>query len=149
MTTLTPDDRDAIGDLMARYCWANDAGDAEAFASVFTEDGLYESHGQAARGLDEIRAVFESRVAARPAQPITNPQHWMTNLLVEEGAAGARAKSYFTRVVRDKGTGEPRIDALGWFDDDLRMDNGAWRFARRSVRLDIGPWERERGTETR
>lgn len=135
---LTPADQLEVEELMARYCWANDAGDVDAFVNLFTSDGLYESHDRVARGHAEIREVFAARVAARSGQPIANPQHWVTNLVVTAAGGSVHARSYFTRVVRDVSSGQPKTDALGWFDDQLRRDRDGWRFARRIVRRDIG-----------
>ena len=39
---LTADDRAEITELFAKYAWAGDTGDVDAYVSLFTEDGLFD-----------------------------------------------------------------------------------------------------------
>src|SRR5699024_11793086 len=51
------EDRLTIADLMASYGPAIDAGDPEAVARVWTEDGVYDVDTGVMRGRDEIAAM--------------------------------------------------------------------------------------------
>ncbi|MEO0031051.1 MAG: hypothetical protein RIS94_809 [Pseudomonadota bacterium] len=57
------EDREAIRDLIARYGPLADAGDAQALAALWTEDGVYEVVGFAsAKGHAAIAALIEGPV---------------------------------------------------------------------------------------
>jgi uncharacterized protein (TIGR02246 family) len=47
---MTPEDRFAIQDLLARYAWALDTGDYEAYALLYTPDGPFVERGVEYRG---------------------------------------------------------------------------------------------------
>jgi uncharacterized protein (TIGR02246 family) len=53
---LTAKDRLGIFDLFARYAWAYDCGDAEAYAETFTEDGVLADE-------NDLRAVGRPAIA--------------------------------------------------------------------------------------
>ena len=43
--SLSVEDRLAITELFARYCWCFDTADVEGFVALFAPDATYESHG--------------------------------------------------------------------------------------------------------
>lgn len=47
---LSADDRLAIIELMAKYAWAIDTGDVEAYVACFTPDALLSMRGVTQRG---------------------------------------------------------------------------------------------------
>src|SRR5688572_24813932 len=51
------EDRIAVEDVMARYVWAVDSLDAEAYVAVFTEDAVIDSNGSISRGHAQIRNI--------------------------------------------------------------------------------------------
>jgi len=130
---LSTRDRQLIEELYSRYCWANDAGDLQTWVDTFLESGVYDFNGQVFEGRKAIRTLFGERIAARPGQPIEDPQHIISNLIVDGDAKGARGRCYFMRAVRARGTGVISIETAGWFSDELRKVGGQWYFARRRV----------------
>jgi len=135
---LDIEDKLAIHDLYARYCWANDAGDAEAFSETFLQGGQYHTEGRVVTGRGEIRALMSTRIANRPDQPFGNPQHWTGNLLLDGGDDGiASGRCYFVRFVRLRDSGRLEVEAAGWYDDELAKVDGAWGFRVRRVVRDI------------
>jgi uncharacterized protein (TIGR02246 family) len=88
-SSLTLADRLEIQELIARYCWALDTRDGDAYAATFVPDGVFDGVATRARGHDELRALPR---ALHPDQIET--QHWVSNLVLEGDAQRAIAKSY-------------------------------------------------------
>jgi uncharacterized protein (TIGR02246 family) len=133
---MPPEDRFAIQDLMARYGWALDTGDADGFVACFTPDGCM------------IEEVFEDpdvwegregiRKLAEHYHSIPNfpgRQHYCTNTLVTpEGADRAHARS-FALVTECQGEPPYKLRFCGYYDDELVRIDGQWFFHKRVVRL--------------
>ena len=130
-------DRLAIEDLYSRYCWANDGGDADAWAATFLEDGVYEGLDRTVEGRAAIRELVASRIANRANQPIKNPQHWTGNLLLDGDGNSAQGRCYYVRFVQSKESGVPKVDTTGWYIDELRKVGGKWGFKKRSAVRDM------------
>ncbi|MBP1687224.1 MAG: hypothetical protein H6Q33_3367, partial [Deltaproteobacteria bacterium] len=77
MTALTADDRFAISDLVARFCFASDFGDYDALDSIFTENPVTEIEGVGT--FDGLEWQVQH---ARDSERWTNGQnrHVITNL---------------------------------------------------------------------
>jgi uncharacterized protein (TIGR02246 family) len=131
MPQLSADDRAEILELNARYSWAHDTDDAEAFAATFTPDGVFQSPGHDARGHAELLALGES-IAPRWPRGI---QHWVTNMVLDGDGERAQAKLYFTLHSLDE-NGDTKVGPIGYYEDDLVKVGGSWRYARRRYR----PW---------
>ena len=54
---LTSDDRTAIQDLLARYCWHFDEGESDAWADLWTADGAFTGIPEPARGREALRQL--------------------------------------------------------------------------------------------
>lgn len=134
---LSPEDRFAIQDLLARYAWALDTGDVDALVACFHPDGVlveevfedpdvWEGHAGIRRLAEHYRAIpnFPGR------------QHHVSNLLVglrPDGSVHARS---FALVTECQGEPPYALRFCGYYDDELVRDGGAgWCFRRRTVRL--------------
>jgi ketosteroid isomerase-like protein len=73
------DDWREINDVLARYCWAVDEGDAEAYASLWTEDGVLTGMGPARSGHEALGGVA-SGVTQRFGR---NMRHLYSNLVCD------------------------------------------------------------------
>lgn len=112
-----------------------DAGDAQAFAALFTEDAvLVRPNGSQLEGRTAIQAAYAQRAADR----IT--RHLVTNVAVTlEGDDRAQARSYVLLWTGSTPEADPvygrRADArqlVGEFDDTLtKAADGSWRLQRR------------------
>jgi SnoaL-like domain len=91
MPPLSPLDRLEIRELAARYSWADDTADGEAFAAVFTPDGGFGSTRHTVTGHAELAALGRSIAPAPPA----GIQHWVTNMVIEGDFERARSACYF------------------------------------------------------
>jgi hypothetical protein len=136
-----------IMDLYARYSHAVDNADTDAFAECFTDDGFtdissfgliderramgasYIDKDGRVRGRDNLRRL----VAREPSDPRFH--HCTMNVyLMEIGEDSAKGTAYFM-VLSPEGD----VFQFGKYLDDLRFDDGAWRFAER---LDIAYFSR-------
>lgn len=130
------DARESIRDLVAAYTWAGDRGRSAELAELFAVDGVLDAgtHGGAWEGRERIRAeldaVADRVVATGGAQgPV---RHHVSNVRIRlEGREAAEVMSYFA-VLTTIG-----LDHWGRYRDRVvRDDDGTWRFAERTVRVD-------------
>ena len=130
----------AIADLITRYAVLNDAGDWDAVAAMYTEDGRM-SRPTAPDDFIAGRAAILAGFRSRPPRA---SRHFVANILITlEGETRARASSQimlFTGAAADDG-GLPIQSAapplIGSFDDALVKTAEGWRFAERRGRLDF------------
>jgi uncharacterized protein (TIGR02246 family) len=138
---MTSDDRFArvldeleIRNLIARVAQLADHGDVEEYASLYTEDALWDFPGGALRGRAGILAGARERRSQRVTGPGSGTRHIITTLAVQvEDASTAAADSYF-QFWRDTAT-SPALFNMGHYHDVLRRADGAWRIAHREITL--------------
>lgn len=142
ITTIAMADRLEILELIARYAWAYDCGDAAAFADTFIADGTLSAFGsEAARGREALMAFARERFAERGDQ---DWQH-LTDHHVFEGA-GSRCAVYSYYSMLEGTRAEPRsfrVRSFGWYSSDCERTAAGWRFCARGIhRWDAGrlPW---------
>jgi hypothetical protein len=127
-------DRLEIQELTARYAWSLDTGDEDAFVACFCRDGelvwdVFETEGRW-RGAEALRG-FIGYFRQRPES--AGRQHHVSNLIVTPTASGASATCYVTVVMRRE-PGPHLLHVMGYYEDELRRQDGQWRFARRRIR---------------
>ena len=123
-----------ISRLITFFVWANDAGDWDAVAATFAEDGrlVRPSGGDAIVGRDAILASLKSR-------PPRKTRHLLANILVDvTGATEARARCAMTLYSSAPDEGNAASPALvGGYKDWLVRTADGWRFAERIGFLDF------------
>ena len=143
--TLTLIERAAIGweceRMIHLYSMLNDAGDFEAMADMFTEDGVFARPSQGdmlIRGRTAILAAYASR-------PPRFTRHMITTVVVTvEDADNARAHSYLSLHSGQPGEGLPRLAEPGYligaFQDRFVRYKDVWKFSERigSLALKVG-----------
>jgi ketosteroid isomerase-like protein len=138
-TTLTPADRLDIQDLFARYAWALDTGDADAFVDCFTADGVlhWDSFEPPiiCRGTAGLRR-FVDHLAALPDS--AGRQHHVSNVRIS-GAGDAAQAQAFALVTLRAADGQVQARVAGYYEDELRREAGGWRIHRRVIRDWAGP----------
>jgi uncharacterized protein (TIGR02246 family) len=128
------EDEKAIRDLILRYCFLVDGivgRDADAFAAMFTEDGVWNSvtMGKHVEGRKELRD-FISQVYSGDAIY----RHLIANILIAVDGDRATARSYVH--VSNLATGTPVCLMIAFYEDELLRQNGTWLFKTRNVRND-------------
>jgi uncharacterized protein (TIGR02246 family) len=136
-------DRLMIEDVMARYEWALDTGDADAYGALFTDDGVLlsgprETKGRAAitkevRDLSaRFRAAQKPNADGTPATP-RKVIHSYSNVIIELKGNEAVAKSNWVEVWNIR-TGSPEVGGAGEYHDKLVKRDGRWFFQQREIR---------------
>lgn len=129
----------ACEQLIRRFALHNDAGDYDALAAMFTEDGSFArptDPDNPVQGRSAIHAFFRDR-------PRRFTRHVMANVIVDmQGEARAQATSYVLLYVADPTAGQPPhpISApvlVGQFDDLLLREVDGWKFSSRRGSLAI------------
>ena len=122
---LTVEDQLAIQGLTARYNFAIDTGDGEAFAAAFVENGQV-TEGRAA--LADYARAFAGSVRA--------PRHVITNLVLDGDGTSATLKAYLQLSIMSGEPPQSTVLAIGGYDDTLSKEDGTWRFVRRVFTID-------------
>ncbi|MGE0768916.1 MAG: nuclear transport factor 2 family protein [Hyphomicrobiaceae bacterium] len=123
------DEKDAIRELMASYCYALDACRFDEVAALFAEHGEWTTGYGSAGGRDEIAQLLEATVP----KPGEGPQrkHYITNIIVHLDGDRATATSDYL-VVRESETGLLPVMG-GRYNDSFVKSAGQWRFARKEL----------------
>jgi uncharacterized protein (TIGR02246 family) len=119
MSSLS-DDLEAIRKLLARYCFAIDARDADAWTGLFTEDGVFHYNlGEPIAGKDALRQFLSM---------VPDDRHHLTmNEIIEVDGDTATVRAY-ALITKES---PPVISAVGEYEDTLRRTSSGWRFASR------------------
>ena len=131
-------DRAAIHELMQKYVWTVDSGDADGYASVFTEDGTIDSNGQLIQGRAAIRNVvtgLQTRYAANRAagKPAGQLYHVISNETITLlGATEALYRSYWQTMRRGE-DGRYTAGGFGRSEDRLVKTGGQWLIRHRKL----------------
>jgi hypothetical protein len=133
MNTAAVEDKDAIRELMARYCFLLDGYRLTEFAALFTADGEWISRNGNAAGPEGIENLLRGLVP-EPA-PGNRRKHFTANIIIELSGDTATAISNFL-VVRDSEAG-PVIAVAGTYDDTVVRTPGGWKFKSRRLSHDI------------
>ncbi len=129
LPALTAADRVDIYELIARNNTAEDTGDIEGWVNTFTPDGSFEGRrqGNSVAGHDALRRFATDRLK-RPDR-VANT-HWNGNITITPTAEGARAESY-AMIIERAPDGSLRVRSMATKTDELRRENGQWRFKSR------------------
>jgi uncharacterized protein (TIGR02246 family) len=132
--TSAADEKDAIRELMARYCHALDACSFGEVASLFAENGEWTTTYGSAHG----RAQIEALLAGVVPKPGEGPQrkHYITNIIIKLGdESRASARSDYLIIRESPGGLIPVMG--GTYLDALVKQDGEWLFARKELVHDI------------
>lgn len=123
----------AIQQLFVDYGNHLDAGDFEAYANLFADDGevMLGPLGRA-KGRDEIRALMEGMLSGARGTSF----HVITNPMVDLDGDRAMSTVMWTVIQRDA-DGSPKLSMLGHHTDVLVRDGGSWRFQQRKGSIDL------------
>jgi 3-phenylpropionate/cinnamic acid dioxygenase small subunit len=127
------EDKDAIRELLARYCFLLDGYKLGEFAALFTADGEWISRNGTAKGPADIEALLRGMVP-EPA-PGRRRKHFTTNIIIDLMGDAATVISNFL-VVRDSEAG-PAIAVAGTYEDTVVRTADGWKFKSRKLSHDI------------
>lgn len=134
--TLSAQDFAGIQNLYARYNWSLDTGDAEAWASTFTPDGVFKIE-EGAAGISAGHDAIVKFANGFHASLGSHVKHWNTNLMITPTPTGASGRVYLVLV--DFGTKPASIATSATYSDELVKTAQGWRFTKRAVKGDVAP----------
>jgi len=132
-------DRAEIEELITRYVTALDTRDADMYAGVFAEDGVYELPGNVVHhGRAAIRKIVtdlqESRARNDAAgKPSPNLYHAMFNHSIELVDATHARHHCYAQTVRAAEGGQFVVGFMGRYDDELVKRDGRWYIQSRKL----------------
>jgi 3-phenylpropionate/cinnamic acid dioxygenase small subunit len=120
-------DKGEIRELLARYCFALDAGQFEDMAALFTLDGVWET----AFGTGTGRAGIVAQARSISIEPRPRRVHLTTNIVIDLDGDTATAQSNW--VLFQNTPRGPAIGSGGAYFDRLAKVDGKWFFTRRRI----------------
>jgi uncharacterized protein (TIGR02246 family) len=126
------EDKDAIRELIARYCFLIDTAKYDEWAGLFTEDGSFAVSGMFKfEGRESIRN-FADNIPLND-QGLPGFKHCTLNQIIEVTGDRATAQCYLLLVHE----GDPlRLNIAGRYEDVLARRGGRWLFQSRTALFD-------------
>ena len=128
------EDRAQIEDLQARYLFALDFFDLDAYVSTFTEDGVLDIVEYQVKGRDAIRkAIEESRAVFDHSASTSTGRHNITNIVIKVDGDKATGRAYWFHYSNDNPDKKAVFDGYGHYEDEMVKVNGQWLFSKRVI----------------
>jgi len=132
-------DRAEIEDLQARYLFAIDYSDWDAYVATFAEDGELEFASGTSKGRAAIREAvtrfaegigrFYATADGKPAKL----RHIILQTAIRVEGDRAWSRSQWLEMANHGPGDEPKIGTYGIYEDELTKASGRWLFAKRRV----------------
>jgi hypothetical protein len=135
------EDREAIRELRATYCFLVDDGRFDELVDhCFTEDARCDFRSSVegglepilANGREEVRGFFTAVVASL----LREMRHTVHNDRIALDGDRASGDCYFELTAIDAASGQPLVGA-GRYIDEYRRVEAAWQFAERRAEIDF------------
>jgi len=133
------EDRAEIEDLMARYLFAIDYNDWDAYVGTFAEDGVLEFASGTSKGRPAIRETvtkfaegigrFYHTEDGKPAKL----RHVILQSVVRVEGDRAWARSLWLEMANHGPQDTMKMGTYGIYEDELKKVRGQWLFAKRRV----------------
>ena len=135
------EDRAKIEDLQARYLFALDFRDPEAYAATFTEDGILDYGAGEIKGRDAIRQMVEGMRASEAERRAADTsglrpaagRHNITNNVIDIDGDTATATAYWFHMGNDNPQRGAQLNSFGHYEDELVKVDGEWLFSKRKI----------------
>ena len=130
------EEKDAIREVLAEYCFRLDDGHFAEMGALFTENGTWDTAFGRATGRAAI-AQLARDIRAKAGEQRPRGIHLVTNISIALDGASARVRSNWT-VVQNNAEG-PKIGSGGAYRDELVKEGGQWLFRYRKIDRFIAP----------
>jgi 3-phenylpropionate/cinnamic acid dioxygenase small subunit len=130
------EEKDAIREVLAEYCFRLDDSCFAEMAALFTENGTWDTAFGRATGRTAIAELARS-LRERAGDQRPRAAHLVTNISITLDGASARVRSNWT-VVQNSPEG-PRIGSGGAYRDELVKEHTQWLFRYRKIDRFIAP----------
>ncbi len=135
------EDRAKIEDLQARYLFALDFRDPEAYAATFAPDGILDYGAGEIKGREAIAAMVANMRRSeeeRRAQDTSGlrpaaGRHNITNIVIEIDGDTAKATAYWFHMGNDNPERRAQLNSFGHYEDELVKIDGEWYFSKRKI----------------
>jgi SnoaL-like domain len=124
------EEKDAIREVLAEYCFRLDGGRYDDMAALFTENGTWDTAFGKATGRAAIAALARD-IRAKAGDNRQRAVHLVTNIIIALDGARAEIRSNWT-VVQNSPQG-PKIGSGGAYADEMVKEGGSWRFRYRKI----------------
>ena len=126
---------DAIRTLLARYADAVCRFDTDQWAATWAEDGVWEMDPMSQTGRDQIAAAWHGMLTRLDGVIHSYLNGWAD---LDEDAGTGIGRWYV--IEHFKRPDEDPMTMYGFYDDEYCLEDGEWKFARRSLhRIYYGP----------
>jgi len=123
------EEKDAIREVLAEYCFRLDDGKFAEMAALFTEDGTWHTAFGKATGRAAIAELAAS--LRRGSAPRPRAIHHVTNVVIALDGDAAKIRSNWT-TVQNSPEG-PKIGSGGAYADEMVKAGGRWLFRYRTI----------------
>jgi 3-phenylpropionate/cinnamic acid dioxygenase small subunit len=130
------EEKDAIREVLAEYCFRLDDGHFAEMAALFTERGTWDTAFGRATGRAAIAELAQS-IRAQAGEERPRGVHLVTNISIALDDASAQVRSNWTVV--QNGPQGPKIGSGGAYRDELVKVHGQWLFRYRKIDRFIAP----------
>jgi ketosteroid isomerase-like protein len=140
-TGMTALDHEEIRQLLARYNFAVDLGDADGWAGCFTTDGVFlcTPEGGPLTGRHEGRDALVAYARTHYGINKGRARHWNWNLEIEGDGGTASMRCYLLSVRATSPESPAALGVTGVYRDRLAKVDGRWLFAERHIHIDPQP----------
>ena len=123
------EDKDAIREVLAEYCYALDNYQFAEMAGLFIEDGTWDTAFGKATGhkaIADLAASFTKDIAEPPRRV-----HYVTNITIRLSGDTAEVRSNWIMILNS--ANGPALSSGGEYADRMVRRNGKWMFAYRKI----------------
>jgi ketosteroid isomerase-like protein len=126
------EEKDAIRELMAQYCFHFDNGEFDQWLQLFTDDAAFDLGARGRMvGHDALRKFLRA-IPLTDGRPMM--KHCVMNSIVTVDGDRATARSY---VIVLQGGETLGVSIAGRYEDQIVKRGGAWCFTERKVHFDL------------
>jgi uncharacterized protein (TIGR02246 family) len=124
--------KEEIRNLLQEYRRTLDVRDMRAFSALFASNGTWTGASGDATGPEGIYTMLTAALPENPPWPGSTLWHLISDPSIAVDGDRATADSLWMHVRRGEGD-TPLLPTLGRYEDELVVEDGSWRFLRRSV----------------
>lgn len=129
-------DEVAILGLYENYNRFIDRGEAESWASTWSQNGVFEHPSRTYEGHDELAAFVRHRAAALRELSVTDHQHWNSGIQLTTCGSHVSGVCRLLVSAHDRESGAMLVATTGSYSDVVVRVGSEWKFARRSLTVD-------------
>lgn len=123
------EEKDAIREVLATYCFHLDSGNFEAMAALFADDGTW--HTDFGKGTGRAGIVEHARSLRSGSGKRPRGVHLTTNIVIDLDGDKARVRSNW--MVAQNTEAGPKVSSAGGYADDMVKRDGRWLFQYRKI----------------